>query len=362
MTLFKSQGIGISGMASSVPVKRAGREEHLKHFDPAIVGKVTDKTGIKEIRISSEHQTASDLGFSAADHLLDKLSIDRSEIGCLVFVTLSPDYRRPPTSCILQMRLGLSQDCAAIDICHGCAGFIYGQQVLESMMQSSDMKYGLLVLGETVSKVIGRKDHTSMMLGDAGAAVLYERQDDARCTSLLRTEGSRFNRIILPAGGFRDMNPSRESYLCSDGIERSKYDLYMNGMEVTSFFMTAVPDAVKEFLSETGTTIDDYDVIVFHQANYFIIKQLIKRLKIPQEKAAVSLDRYGNTSGVSIPLTICDHFGRLSGSEKVRVLCAGFGVGFAWGVTEAMIVPDKIFPIIESDDCFSEGIIDTAKL
>lgn len=364
MSWFKSQGIGIAGISSAVPSHITGRTENTQRFGDKEVDKFIKTTGIREVRRSSIHQTAADLGFCAAEHLLTQLDIDRENIGCLVFVTLSPDYRRPPTSCVLQMRLNLPVDCAALDVGHGCAGFVYGQQAVHSLMAQSDMKYGLLILGETASKVAGENDHSSMIFGDAGAAVLYERKENSSCTScntVLRSDGSGYRAIILPAGGFRDINPEREAVVCSDGVSRTKYDLFMDGMAVLSFSISRVPEAVREFLEVSGTKIADYDLFAFHQANSFILRQLIKRLSLPQEKVPISMDRYGNTSSVSIPLTICDCYGgKASGTKKV--LASGFGVGLAWGVTDFEVDAAKVFPVIETDEYFAAGRIDLQTL
>ena len=105
------------------------------------------------------------------------------------------------------------------------------------------------------------------------------------------------------------MNPSDETFMCSDGIERSLYDIFMDGTSVFSFSITDVPETVKEYLSLTESAIEEYDCLAFHQANRFILKQITRKLKAPKEKVLISLDRFGNTGGMSIPLTLCDHFG-----------------------------------------------------
>ena len=357
MSWFKSQGIGIAGMSAAVPSHITGRTENIQRFGEKEVDKFIKTTGIREVRRTNINQTAADLGFCAAEHLLTQLDIDRENIGCLVFVTLSPDYRRPPTSCVLQMRLKLPVECSSLDVGHGCSGFVYGQQVVKSMMAQSDMKYGLLILGETASKIAGKNDHSSMIFGDAGAAVLYERRENITSNTVLCSDGSGFKAIILPAGGFRDISPEREYVICSDGVSRTKYDLFMDGMAVLSFSISRVPEYVRKFLEVSGTKIEDYDLFAFHQANNFILRQLIKRLALPQEKVPVSMDRYGNTSSVSIPLTICGCYGGKSSGRK-KILASGFGVGLSWGVTDFEVDADKIFPVIETDEYFSDGRID----
>jgi 3-oxoacyl-[acyl-carrier-protein] synthase-3 len=274
-----------------------------------------------------------------------------------MLVTQSPDYRRPSSACVLHKRLGLSIDCAALEINMGCSGFVYGMQTAMNMMEQSDAEYALLLIGETASKLVDPKDKSIvMMYGDAGAAILLERQKDAKTCSLLRTDGNRFKTISLPAGGFRDMNPPRERFLCSDGIERTLYDIYMEGTSVFSFSISDVPQALKDYLEHTGTSVEDYGVFVFHQANQFIIKQISRKLKLPVDKVPISLDRYGNTGGISIPLTLCDRYGDKD-EGAVRALMSGFGIGLSWGITNAVIDTKKVFPIMKTKDYFREGKI-----
>ncbi len=357
MSFFQSSGIGIAGMVCAVPDNHVTVESFTDRFDEETVRKFSQGTGIKAMYKALPEQTAGDLAFSAAEKLLEELHVDRKDIGGLLFVTQSPDYRRPATACVLQYRLGLTHDCAAMDIGLGCSGFIYGLQTAMSLMEQSDMKYCLLLMGETASKLVHPMDKSIvMMYGDAGAAILLEKKSEAKTVSLLRSDGSRFKSIILPAGGFRDMNPSAERFICNDGIERSLYDIYMEGTSVFSFSITDVPKAIQDYLEYTKTTSDDYDLFLFHQANQFIIKQLAKKLKLPPEKVPISLDQYGNTGGISIPLTLCVNYGGTNQGTK-KLFMAGFGIGLSWGVASTEIDTDRLFPVIKTRDWYSEGKI-----
>lgn len=360
MSWFHVSGIGIDGMAAAVPKNSNNVESYVERFGEKTVEKFVKSTGIRSNHQTTEKQTASDLGYVAAENLLTQLNIDRDKIGILLFMTLSPDYRKPATACVLQMRLGLTMDCACMDLGHGCAGFVYGHQTMESMMFTSDAEYGLLILGETTSKLISDEDHSSMMFGDAGAAVLYKRSFDTEHHTLLKTDGNRFQALSVPAGGFRERNASSERYLCADGARRSKYDLHMNGMDVFVFSTNDVPAAMNDFFSSTKTGVDDYDCVVFHQANSQILNLLARKFRIPTEKVPLCLDRYGNTSSVSIPLALCDYYGERSDTQQ-RVLACGFGVGLAWGVSTFQLDPNRVLPIIETDDYYKEGILNFAQ-
>ncbi len=355
MSLFKSEGIGIAGVACAVPKNPVTVDSFIPVFGEEITAKFTAGTGIRSMYKALPEQTASDLAVAAAENLLSHITVDRQDIGAMVLVTQSPDYRRPSSASVAQKRLGLPTDCSCMEINLGCSGFIFGLQTAMSLMNGSDIKYALLLMGETASKLVDPRDKSIvMMYGDAGAAVLLARQPDAKTTTLLRSDGNRFKAIVLPAGGFRDMNPGHERFLCSDGIERSLYDIFMDGTSVFSFSITDVPRALQDYLEMTGTTPADYDTFVFHQANQFIIKQLIRKMKLPKENVPISLDRFGNTGGISVPLTLCDAFGSVNTGKKRALMC-GFGIGLSWGVTSAMIDTDIVFPIIETEDYYADG-------
>lgn len=357
MAFLYSDGIGIAGIACAVPDNYVTVDGFIPVFGEEIPAKFSAATGIKAMYKALPEQTAGDLAYAAAENLFSHLPVDRGKIGALLLVTQSPDYRRPATACVLQHRLGLPMDCAAMDIGLGCSGFVYGLQTAMSMMERSDMEYCLLLMGETASKLVHPLDKSIvMMYGDAGAAILLERKPEAKSCTLLRSDGSRFKTIILPAGGFRDMDPPKDRFMCNDGIERSLYDIYMEGTSVFSFSITDVPQSIQDYLRHTGTTAEDYDLFLFHQANQFIIKQLSKKLKLPKEKVPQSLERYGNSGGISIPLTLCANFGEQSVGVQ-KVFMAGFGIGLSWGITSAELDTAKVFPVVPTRDWYVDGKI-----
>lgn len=356
MAFFKSKGTSIVGIATAVPKRRVLVDDYANIFGADVVEKFKQKTGIISMYRTVEHQTASDLGFAASDHLLKEFSIDRSQIGVLIFVSQSPDYRKPATACVLQYRLGLPTTCAAFDVGLGCSGFVYGNHLMRTMLADSDAKYGLLIVAETSSKQASDHDKTiAMMFGDAGSAILYANNTSETCCTLLKSDGQRYKSIIVPSGGFRDLHPEIETFVDSDGSERSKYDSYMDGMGVFAFSITDVPNAMKEYLSLTGKTGEDFDYVFLHQANHMIIKQIARRFNISTEKVPLSLDRFGNTSGVTIPLTISNTLGDIS-SRTVNILVSGFGIGLSWGVSSFSINSNNVLPIIYTDTSFDEGI------
>lgn len=357
MPFFHYDNIRIAGIASAVPTQRVAVENFVDAFGVEAVDKFSKMTGIKEFRKTLENQTASDLGYVAAERLLSTKNIDRNEIGALVFIAHSVDYRRPATACVLHKRLGLSIDCAAFDIGLGCSAIVYGLQVVGSMLANSNMSKALLITGESLTKMVNPKDQSvAMLFGDGGAAILIEKMEKSNLDVLLKTDGKGYNAIIAPAGGYRNMYAPLKDEVWPDGNIRNLYNTYMNGTDVFSFTITEVPKTVTEFIEKTKVSISEYDCFAFHQANEFITKQLSKRLRIPIEKMPLCLDRYGNTSAPAVAMALCDRYGHMKGGLINTMFCC-FGVGLSWGVASASISIDEVLPIVETDEVFTEGII-----
>lgn len=360
MPIFQFNNIKISGIASVVPKNVIPTESYKNIFGEEEVNKFMLMTGVHETRRTAKHQTASDLGYTAATMLLNHRNINQNEIGALVFGTHSPDYRRPASSFVLHKRLGLSVETVAFDISLGCSSMVYGLQVVASMMNNSDINKALLIVGDTAGKSTYPKDRASIMLvGEAGISVLLEKTDNCEpIVSLLRSDGNGYRYLIVPGGGYRNLDASREVFICPDGNERTLHNSFMQGTSVFTFTISDIPRAIRDFWDMTATTVEDYDCFAFHQANLYILKQIAKKLRIPPEKMPLTLSKYGNTSGASQVITLCDAFGGSTG-KKLKILFCGFGVGLSWGVTSAVINTSDIMPIVEDDSFFEEGVINS---
>jgi 3-oxoacyl-[acyl-carrier-protein] synthase-3 len=358
MPIFKYNNIKITGMVTAVPKNIVPTESYKSIFGTDEVDKFISMTGIMQTRRASEHQTASDLAYTAAKYLIEQKGANIEEIGALVFGTTSPDYRRPASAFIIQKRLGLSVETAVFDINLGCSSLVYGLQVVASIMNSSNMNKALLLLGDTVSKTTNPEDKASIMIvGDAGVALLLEKTEEASpVTSLVRSDGNGYRYLIVPGGGYRNLNASTKAEICPDGNKRSLHNSFMMGTSVFTFTISDVPKLIRDYLEITNTQVNDYDVFAFHQANLYILKQIAKKLKIPTEKLLLSIDRYGNTSGASPIVSLCDAFGSIEG-QTIKTMMCGFGVGLSWGVTSFVLNTNDIFPIIEDDTIFEEGVI-----
>lgn len=360
MAYFEFNNIRVAGIACAVPGNEVKTETYKPLFGDEEVEKFMAMTGVYASHRTSEHQTCSDLGFRAASELLEKKGINREEIGALIFSSHSPDYRRPSTAFVLQHRLGIPNEAVCYDISLGCSSLVVGMQTVASIMSTSDMKYALLFVGDTAGKSVCPTDRSSAMLfGEAGAVMLLEKTDneDDRINALVRSDGAGYRYMIVPGGGYRNLHASDERVMCEDGNERSLMNSFIQGTSVFTFTIFDVPRLIKDFFAKTETTPDNYDCFAFHQANLYILKQIAKKTKIDFDRMPITLDRYGNTSGASAILSLCDRYGDSNENKTIKAMACGFGIGISLGATSFEINTNDILPIYEDDAIFEEGLI-----
>ena len=344
-------GVGITALSAAVPKRVINNYEYTEFFPADEVKDVVDKIGVFERRFADENTCSSDLCYSAAEKLITDNKIDRSEIDLLVFISQTPDYRMPATSVILQHRLGLPNTTIAFDINLGCSAFIYGMSIVYSMMQNSGLRKALILDGETRSKVYSAKDRrTAFLFGDAGVAALVERNENfGESVFSLNSDGSRENLIKINAGGYR--NPStpetlKEKVVDEYGNIRSEEHGYMNGGDVFTFVNREVPRDIKNTLQYAKKDKDSFDYIIFHQANNFINSHIAKKLKLDINKIPSTIEKFGNTSSVSVPLTIVSELKNKMAGQKSLLLSA-FCVGMTWATAIVPFVDLKISDIVE---------------
>lgn len=354
MAILKFEGIGISAMAAAVPNQVIENLKYTDYFPIEQVKEVVDKVGVIERRFADVDTCSSDLCFVAAQKLFYDNNIDRSEIDLLVFISQTPDYRMPATACTLQHRLGLSSSCIAFDINLGCSAFIYGMSVVYSMIQGGAIRKALILDGETRSKVYGPRDRRSAFIfGDGGIAALVEKKSKYGETTLsLNTDGSRADLIMIKAGGYR--HPStpetlKERVVDEYGNMRSQEQGYMKGGDVFNFVIREIPRDIKKTMDVSGKTTDDIDYFCFHQANNFINAFIAKKMKLDTSKIPHTIEKFGNTSSVSVPLTIVSELKDKMKGEKTLLLSA-FGVGMTWATGIVSFVDTKISDIVEVEN------------
>jgi len=353
--------IEIKGIACVVPDNKVLSEAFYETFGKDSVDKFISMTGVKSRNISIKQQTASDLCYLSAKRLMNSLAWTSDTIDAVLFISQTPDYRLPSTACVLHERLGLGNNCLSFDINLGCSGYVYGIQVAGSLMQKGDIKRILLLCGDTISKVLSPMDKSSYMLfGDCGSATALEwsqknKENDIKY--MLKTKGSGYKSIIVPSGCYRNMDGSAVRTEIEEGIIRSDYELYMNGMDVFNFTISDVPKTINEFVQYYSIPLSDIDALILHQANLFMLKHIAKKLKFPFDKVPITIDNYGNTSIASIPLTIADSFNaRLNNSgQELNLLLSGFGVGLSWGVIYIKLEPEVFLSIDRSNEYYTNG-------
>lgn len=332
------RNVEIAGIAACVPVNIEENKDLSIFKNQEEYQRFVENTGIERRRKAQPGLCASDLCFEAAEQLIKKLNWQKEEIECLVFVSHSPDYKFPATSCILQARLGLPNECMSLDISLGCSGWVYGLSTIASLISAGKFKKALLLVGDTTTKNKDRKDKTTYPLfGDSGSATALRYNEEAiDIYTHMATDGSNYDAIILEAGGSRQpfSADSFKEKVYPDGVARSRMSTFMDGMTVFSFGITKVPKSVNGFLTYFGLQKDHIDYFVFHQANMMINRKIQKKLHIPDEKMPHVFKDYGNTSSGSIPLTmvvkLSDQINK-SRQKNLNILACGFGVGLSWG-------------------------------
>ena len=351
MAILKFSNIGISALAACVPSRVIDNYKYTEFFPEEDVRKVVDKIGVFERRFVDDKTCASDLCFAAAERLFADNNINREEIDLVVFISQTPDYRMPATSILLQDRLGLPNSTIAFDVNLGCSGFIYGLSIVYSFMAQSGLRKALLLDGETRSKVYSPKDRTSAFIfGDAGVAALIERNEKfGESHFSLNSDGSRGELIMIPGGGYRNMSSEetlRERVVDEYGNIRSDEQGYMKGGDVFNFVISEIPKDIKRLFAEAQCDIADVDYYIFHQANSFINNYIAKKMKLDRERIPSTIGKYGNTSSVSVPLTIASELkDKLCGEH--RLMLSAFGVGMAWATAIVPFVDCKISDIVE---------------
>ncbi len=335
MAFFSVNNVAVKGIASAVPSNTESNWDYalLNDKEKKLLVKTT---GVETRRVAPRGLTTSDLCYESAKKLMNELGWNSSEISILIFLSQSPDYYLPATAIILQDRLGLPRTTMAFDIGLGCSGYVYGLSVISGLMASTGLKKGLLLMGDVSSATCAFEDKSTYPLfGDAGTATALEVDSNGALQQFsLFSDGSGHDAIIIPDGGIRNLvSPqSFEKKEIEKGISRANLNLALNGLDVFNFSIREVPPAVRSFFQETNTDADSYDYFVMHQANKLMNETIRKKLKFETDKVPYSLQKYGNTSSASIPLTITDQLaGQVRESEK-SLLLAGFGVGLSWGI------------------------------
>ena len=327
----------VTAIAGHLPDRVLDNEELAAGFEGWSADKIFEKTGVRERRIAAEGETAGDLGEAAARRLFETRGVDPASIDMLIFCSQTADYLLPATACLLHQRLGLRPDCGAFDYSLGCSGFVYGLALAQGLIAAGSARRVLLVTADTYSKLLHPKDRSVRTLfGDGAAATLIEAVEGEAAIGpfVFGADGRGADKLIVPTGGARRARSAETAVETQDasGNVRSLDHLYMDGAAVMAFTLGAAPAAVNQLLERSGTALQDYDLIVLHQANAFMLERLRRKLGVDPEKFVVAMERCGNTVSSTIPLAL-EPLIETGRAGRRSALLVGFGVGYSWAAT-----------------------------
>ncbi|EGV18556.1 ketoacyl-ACP synthase III [Thiocapsa marina] len=338
MSFTRIDGFQVSGVSTCVPPRAIDNSDCGTDYGVDEVRKVIAMAGVRYRHVVQPGVTSADLSFEAAERLLESLGWSRESISGLIFVTQTPDYFLPSSSCLLHKWLGLSDQCAAFDVGLGCSGYPYGLYLAGTMLKAGGHRRILMLHGETPSRLTSPDDHaTTLLFGDVGSATAIEMCDTSLNPAFfcLQSDGQGYDTLILPGGGFRDRSPS------------DPRDLFvrMDGAAVFNFTIQRVPPMIRDTLAFADLAVEDIDWYLFHQSNRFIMKHLAKKCGLPEQCVPFVLDRFGNSGGASVALAFTQGIPE-TGRKDCRAMTIGYGVGLSWGAGIVQLGADA--PLLHS--------------
>ena len=284
---------------------------------------IRSRTGIGERRIATT-ETNSYMAAQAAKQALDQAGIAPEDVDLILLATSSPDYCFPNGACEIQEQIG-AVNAAGYDISAACTGFVFALNTAHAFIQAGIYRTALVVGADVLSKLLDWTDRgTCVLFGDGAGAVVVQAADRGVIGVKMHSDGTKGG--VLTCGSRTNGN-----FLLGKKPELGY--MTMDGQEVFKFAVKKVPEIIKELLEENRTSLEETRYFVLHQANYRIIESVAKRLKADISKFPANMERYGNTSGGSIPLLLdeMNRKGMLAPGDKI--VLSGFGAGLTWGAT-----------------------------
>lgn len=342
------KGLRIKAISTYLPKNTLEMSSLNQAYGEKNVETIMKATGVERVRIAGPTETASDMCYEAAKLLIDNEGIERSDIDGIVFISQTADYRLPATSVVLQDKLGLSKDTVCFDISYGCSGYIYGIYQASLLVSSGSCKNVLVLAGDTNSRIINSKDRAQrMVFGDCGSATLVTRGIGEMGFHIC-SDGSGYDRVIIPAGGFRlpSTEQTKVEHEDQDGNIRSQDDLYNDGLAVFNFIVQYGKASVEEILNLMNWSKEEVKLYALHQATSFTINFLVKRLKLEKSKVPVNILNYGNTGPTTIPLILSDMYNvkeQVDTTHWDKIVMSAFGVGLSWGSIACDLKETKIY-------------------
>ncbi len=350
MARWSIKNVRMAGVAAAVP-KHVVKTTDFGFFTPEEAETFNNTVGIKSRHLGPDTMCASDMCQAAAEKLLSDLGWEKESIDVLLFESVTGDYKTPPTSCILQDRLDLSENCFCMDIPMGCCGCMYAMTVGGNLLTTGNVKRALLLIGDTALRMGSMKDKSRVPLfGDCGTAVALEYDPTASDIIVdFHTFGKGYEALMTPHGGFRHpVTPASFEYEdFGNGIVRAPIHTLINGMNVFSFAISRPPKSIEAFMSDYQIDRNtDIDYFLIHQANKMIVDRIVKKLKLPTEKVPYNLEEFGNLGGASIPSLMVTRLREQLMKEEKTLLMSSFGLGLSWGTmmvkTQPMVVSELV--------------------
>ena len=317
-----------------LPKAELSNEQLSEQFPEWSKSDIEKKLGIKCRHIADRDQYSSDLAVEAANVLFAKAGCDRRDVDFLILCTQSPDYFLPTTACLIQSRLNLREDVGAFDFNLGCSGFVYGLGIAKGLIETQQARKVLLLTAETYSKFMHPNEKgVKTLFGDGSAATLIGGVGEP-CEGepligpfVYGTDGRGGKNLIVRNGGLR------HGRVMSDDPESH---LFMNGPEILSFTLKAVPLALQKLLDRSSSTIDTIDYFIFHQANKYMLEALRKKCKIPEQKFVIEMEDSGNTVSSTIPIALKKMLEKDYLKDGQKLVLVGFGVGYSWAAVHVI--------------------------
>lgn len=319
------QAAGILGTGSYLPEKVLTNRDLEKIVDTSDEW-IVSRTGIRERRVTSEEEAASDLGLYAAEKALKEADVRPEDLDLIIVASVTPDMAFPSTACHIQTRLGAA-GAAAYDLSAACAGFLYGVTNAAQCIENGLYRNVLVIGSECLSKITDWTDrNTCVLFGDgAGAVVMGPVEQGSGFLSFELGADGRGGELLKQSGG-----GSRDP-LSEELLEKKQRFIQMNGREVFKFAVRIMSEVSESVVHKAGLRKEDVNVLVPHQANRRIIDSAMDHLELPESNVIVNLDRYGNMSSASIPVALDEayHQGKLHPGDILVLV--GFGGGLTWG-------------------------------
>ena len=345
MAQWQIKNVALRGVTGTVP-NNPKTTMDLGLFTQEEADTFDNTVGIKKRYVATDDICASDLCYDAAERLIESLGWEKDSIDVLLFESVCPDYKTPPTSGIMQARLGLPTTTFVMDIPIGCCGCIYAINIAGNLLTNGNVKRALLLVGDTATRMGSPRDKSRVPLfGDCGTALALEYDPAAEEIVIdFNTLGSGYEALMTPHGGFRHpITPQSFEYEdFGNGIVRAPKDTLINGMDVFAFAISRPPVSIKKVMQQYDLNTDNVDYFLIHQANKLIVDRIVKKLKLPLEKTPYDLQEFGNLGGCSIPMLMTYNLKEELTTRPLTLVCSAFGLGLTWGTmvmrTQRMIV------------------------